>query len=45
MYASSMSWVLSQVDRKCRRLCGLIEAVIPALALYRARSFRTPRSL
>jgi hypothetical protein len=29
MSASSMPWVLSQVNRKWRSVCGLIEAVMP----------------
>ena len=30
MSASSMPWVLNQVNRKCLSVCGLIEAVMPA---------------
>ena len=45
MSASSMPRVLSQVNRKWRSVCGLIEAVMPAAWVYRARILRTPRSL
>jgi hypothetical protein len=45
MSASSMPWVLSQVNSKWRSVCGLIEAVMPAAWVYRARILRMPRSL
>jgi hypothetical protein len=45
MSASPVPWVLSQVNGKWRSVYGLIEAVMPAAWVYRARILRTPRSL
>jgi hypothetical protein len=36
---------LSQVNRKWRSVWGLIEAVMPAAWVYRAKILQTPRSL